>query len=147
MSRMRCSRRSGVILYSFANGCFAAYTSPPPAAEPLLKEKPFGESTFQLSPIAVKRFRSYSMRSPWHADFNRRRACAARPRGKAGSERRKACFHPGGSGFHLPRGRVARATSSFIPAAFPSTAQVLCFFLDSRKKRTLRRNKKRPPVR
>ena len=32
-----------------------------------------------------------------------RRACAARPRGKAGSERRKACFHPGGSGFLLPR--------------------------------------------
>ena len=24
-------------------------------------------------------------------------------RGKAGSERRKACFHPDGSGFHLPR--------------------------------------------
>ena len=37
-----------------------------------------------------------------------RRACAARPRGKAGSERRKACFHPGGSGFHLPRGRGGR---------------------------------------
>ena len=62
MSRMRCSRRSGVILYSFANGCFAAYTSPPPTAEPLLKEKPFGESTFQLSPIAAQRFCSYSTR-------------------------------------------------------------------------------------
>ena len=32
------------------------------------------------------------------------RAGEARPRGKAGNERRKACFHPGGSGFHLPRG-------------------------------------------
>jgi len=32
------------------------------------------------------------------------RACAARPWGKAGNERRKACFHPGGSGFLLPRG-------------------------------------------
>ena len=39
-----------------------AYTSPPPTAEPLLKEKPFGECTFQLSPIAVQRFRSYSTR-------------------------------------------------------------------------------------
>ena len=28
--------------YLLDNGCFAAYTSPPPAAEPLLKEKPFG---------------------------------------------------------------------------------------------------------
>ena len=35
---------------------------------------------------------------------DQRRAGEARPRGKAGSERRKACFHPGGSGFHLPRG-------------------------------------------
>ena len=35
---------------------------------------------------------------------DQRRACAARPRGKAGSERRKSCFHPGGSGFLLPRG-------------------------------------------
>ena len=35
---------------------------------------------------------------------DRRRAGEARPRGKAGSGRRKACFHPGGSGFHLPRG-------------------------------------------
>ena len=35
---------------------------------------------------------------------DQRRAGEARPRGKAGSERRKACFHPGGSGFLLPRG-------------------------------------------
>ena len=63
MSRlMRCSRVGGVILYSFDNGHFMAYTSPPPPAEPLLKEKPFGECTFQLSPIAVQRFRSYSTR-------------------------------------------------------------------------------------
>ena len=42
-ARMRCSRRRGVILYKyFANGYFVAYTSPPPTAEPLLKEKPLG---------------------------------------------------------------------------------------------------------
>ena len=57
-------------------------------------------------------------------------------RGKAGSERRKACFRPGGSGFHLSRGRVARATPSLKPASFPSTTQVLWYFLDSRKYRT-----------
>ena len=63
MSRlMRCSRVGGVILYSFDNGHFMAYTSPPPTAEPLLKEKPFGECTFQLSPIAVQRIHSYSTR-------------------------------------------------------------------------------------
>ena len=59
---MRCSRVGGVILYSFDNGHFMAYTSPPPTAEPLLKEKPFGECTFQLSPIAVQRIHSYSTR-------------------------------------------------------------------------------------
>ena len=40
--------------------------------------------------------------------YNRRRAGEARPRGKARSERRKACSHPGGSGFHLPRGLKQR---------------------------------------
>ena len=43
-------------------------------------------------------------RLPWHADRRSARAGEARPRGKAGSERRKAGFHPGGAGFHLPRG-------------------------------------------
>ena len=47
MSRMRCSRHSGVILYSYDNGHFMAYTSPPPMAEPLLKEKPFGGRILQ----------------------------------------------------------------------------------------------------
>ena len=32
VKRMRCSRRSGVILYSYDNGHFMAYTSPPPVA-------------------------------------------------------------------------------------------------------------------
>ena len=69
MSRlMMCSRVGGVILYSFDNGHFMAYTSPPPPAEPLLTEKPFGECTFQLSPIAVQRLHSYSTTPPWHAD-------------------------------------------------------------------------------
>ena len=45
---MRCIRVGGVILYSFDNGHFMAYTSPPPAAEPLLKEKPLGGCIFQL---------------------------------------------------------------------------------------------------
>ena len=39
--------------YLLDNGCFAAYTSPPPAAEPLLKEKPFGECICQLSTPAM----------------------------------------------------------------------------------------------
>ena len=40
------SRRSGVILYSDDNDHFVVYTSPPPAAELLLKEKPFGSRIF-----------------------------------------------------------------------------------------------------
>ena len=56
--RMRCSRRSGVILYSYDNGHFMAYTSPPPAAEPLLKEKPFGGRSLQLLSIAAQDFRT-----------------------------------------------------------------------------------------
>ena len=68
MSRMRCSRRSGVILYKyFSNGYFVAYTSPPPTAEPLLKEKPFGKRALQLSLTAAQWFPNHST-PPWHAD-------------------------------------------------------------------------------
>ena len=49
-----------------------------------------------------------------------RRAGKARPRGKAGSERRKACFHPGGSGFHLPRRHTTLPSFSLKPVAFMS---------------------------
>ena len=49
-------------------------------------------------------------------------------RGKAGSERRKACFHPGGSGFHLPCG-VARATPCFHPIGFYVTHRFFGTFL------------------
>ena len=45
-----------------------------------------------------------------------RRAGEARPKGKAGSERRKACFHPGGSGFHLPRN--VRSAFQFYSSSF-----------------------------
>ena len=65
---MRCSRRRGVILYKyFSNGCFAAYTSPPPTAEPLLKEKPFGGHFVQLSLVA-ELVRHTQSTPPWHAD-------------------------------------------------------------------------------
>ena len=58
------SRRSGVILYSDDNDHFVVYTSPPPAAELLLKEKPFGDCAHQLSPIAASDFRAQPSH-PW----------------------------------------------------------------------------------
>ena len=104
MSRlMRCSRVGGVILYSFDNGHFMAYTSPPPTAEPLLKEKPFGECTFQLSPIAVQRLHSYSTRPRGTLIADQRRACAARPKGKY-SRGRMALAPIRTREFSLPRG-------------------------------------------
>ena len=62
------------------------------------------------------------------------RACAARPRGKARSERRKASFHPDGSGFHLPRGhKTAAPPASFIQLTFTSHAAFFDSFLGSKK--------------
>ena len=58
---------------------------------------------------------------------DQRRACAARPRGKAGSERRKACFHPGGSGFHLPRGGGS-AAFQFYQLGFYVARSLLWYF-------------------
>ena len=96
MSRlMRCSRVGGVILYSFANGHVMAYTSPPPPAEPLLKEKPFGECTFQLSPIAVQRLHSYSTTPPWHADRRSAQGVRSTTEGEIFKGTDGACADPG----------------------------------------------------
>ena len=57
------------------------------------------------------------------------RAGEARTRGKAGSERRKACFHPGGSGFHLPRGWGGSAAFQFKPPDFYVTHRFFVTFL------------------
>ena len=58
---------------------------------------------------------------------DQRRAGEARPRGKAGSERRKACFHPGGSGFLLPRG--GQGHSQFYSIDFHVTNRFFVSFL------------------
>ena len=50
-------------------------------------------------------------------------------RGKAGSERRKACFHPGGSGFHLPRGAGGQGHSQFYSIDFHVTNRFFVSFL------------------
>ena len=55
------------------------------------------------------------------------RACAARLWGKAGNERRKACFHPGGSGFLLPRG--GQGHSQFYSIDFHVTHRFFVSFL------------------
>ena len=55
------------------------------------------------------------------------RAGEARPRGKAGNERRKACFHPGGSGFLLPRG--GQGHSQFYSIDFHVTHRFFVSFL------------------
>ena len=129
MKRMRCSRRSGVILYSFDNGHFMAYTSPPPTAEPLLKEKPFGECTFQLSPIAVQRLHSYSTR-PRGTLILIGAGWRSQTEGETFKGTDGACADPDtrifpatGAGGAAGGRQVARATPSFIQSAFTSTAQ------------------------
>ena len=96
------------------------------AAHLLLKEKTFGGCLFQLShsnlPDSCTQPRP---RGTLIAD--QRRACAARPWGKAGNERRKACFHPGGSGFLLPRG--GQGHSQFYSIDFHVTNRFFVSFL------------------
>ena len=128
-ARMRCSRRSGVIYIVL----ITAISWPTP------HQSAFADSFSSRRSLLVSALTNYRYPPRQISPSNQpprgtliaaqRRAGEARPRVKAGSERRKACFYPGGSGFHLPRGRVARATPSLKPAAFPSTTQVLCYFL------------------
>ena len=85
--------------------------------------------------------------SPRHADFNRRRACTARPKGKY-SRGRMALAPIRTREFSLPRGRarqVARATPSFIQSAFTSTAQPSLILSWAPRKNRTPYSKYRPP--
>ena len=109
-----------------------AYTSPPPTAEPLLKEKPFGECTFQLSPIAVQRLHSYSTTPPWHADRRSAQGVRSTTEGEIFKGTDGACADPGT--------RIFPATGwpGPLPVLFNRLlrhTQVLWYFLDSRKYR------------
>ena len=75
------------------------------------------------------------LRPPWHADFNRRGACAARPKGKYSRGRMALAPIRARRIFPATGHKMAVPPFSLKPAAFPFTTQVLCFFLDSRKKR------------
>ena len=132
------------------------YTSPPPTAEPLLKEKPLGWVHFSactkrcvpphplrsaqhlppsggrlllscisscLTNLTNDRTQPRLIPASNHAPWQRTAqldAGLAKPdrRGKAGSERRKACFHPGGSGFLLPREHSSLPPSNLNPPFF-----------------------------
>ena len=131
-ARMRCSRRSGVVLYRFANGCFAAYTSPPPTAEPLLKEKPFGECISKRSPIAARRSRNYSMHSRGTPILIGAGLAKPDHRGKRQKRAGGACSRPSDSSFSLPRG-AAVPPSIFINLTFASHAAFFDSFLGSKK--------------
>ena len=129
---MRCSRVGGVILYSFDNGHFMAYTSPPPTAEPLLKEKPFGECTFQLSPIAVQRIHSYSTR-PRGTPILIGAGWRSQTEGEIFKGTDGACADPDTRIFPATGAYSPAPPSSFIPAAFTSHAAFFVSFLGSKK--------------
>ena len=101
--------------------------SPPPAPELLPKEKPLGGRSIQQSQIDTND-NCTQPASPRHADFNRRRACTARPKGQY-SRGRIALAPIRIREFSLPRGRVTRATPSFINLTFTSQHSLLWYFL------------------
>ena len=129
---MRCSRR-GVILYKyFANGYFVAYTSPPPTAEPLLKEKPFGECTSQLSPIAVQRLHSYSTR-PRGTPILIGAGWRSQTEGETFKGTDGACADPDTRIFPATGAYSPAPPSSLIQSTFTSHAAFFDSFLGSKK--------------
>ena len=124
------SRRCGVILiYCADNGYFVAYTSPPPTAELLLKEKPFGGHSVQLSLVAELVCHTQPT-SPWHADFNRRGLAKPDHRGKMKNRPGGVYSRPSDSSFSLPRGhKTSVPPSSFINLTFTSQRSLLWYFL------------------
>ena len=86
----------------------------------------------QLSPAIAQHSRT-PIPTPAAADSEAgRRAGEARPEGeKCRSGRRKACFHPGGSSFSLPRGMHAANFSAlqFHPISFHAANRFFVSFL------------------
>ena len=129
---MRCSRVGGVILYSFDNGHFMAYTSPPPTAEPLLKEKPFGECICQLSTPAMPDYRAQppprgSGQRSWTQGWR------SQTEGEIFKGTDGACADPDTRIFPATGAYSPAPPSSFIPAAFTSHAAFFVSFLGSKK--------------
>ena len=107
VKRMRCSRRSGVAFYySRDNDHCVVYTSPPPAAEPLLKEKPFGKRALQLSLTAAQWFRNHST-PPWHADRRSAQGVRSTTEGEIFKGTDGACADPGTQNFPCHGGGAA----------------------------------------
>ena len=102
-----------------ATGSGGLRASPPPAAEPLLKEKPFGKCVSQQSPIATPDFRIQPS-PPVARRCNRRGLAKPDHRGKRQKRAGGACSRPSGSSFSLPRGPSPTLFSSFIQSTFTS---------------------------
>ena len=125
---MRCSRVGGVILYSFDNGHFMAYTSPPPTAEPLLKEKPFGECICQLSTPAMPDYRAQppprgSGQRSWTQGWR------SQTEGEIFKGTDGACADPGTQNFPCHGGLFTGPAFQFYSSSFHVTRSLLCFFL------------------
>ena len=77
---------------------------------------------------SLRKISAHNYAPPWHAD--RRSAHGWRSQTEGESRKRTEESLLSSGRFRLsPATGVARATPSFIPAAFPSTTQVLCYFL------------------
>ena len=107
----------------------------------LLGEKAFIAMRFQCAWLSLRTIAISHARFP-HSAITRRAAdrAAGREGWRSQTEGKKrrddwAELAPdqAAQGFPCHGGRVARATSSLIQSAFPSTTQVLCYFLHRRK--------------
>ena len=99
-------------------------------SEPLLKEKPFGECTFQLSPIAVQRLHSYSTR-PRGTPILIGAGWQSQTEGGIFKGTDGACADPGTQNFpcHGARTQPTLPPSSFISLTFTSQRSLLWYFL------------------
>ena len=112
------SRRSGVILYSDDNDHFVVYTSPPPAAELLLKEKPFGGRSFQLSLIVA--FDSCSQPLPRGTPILIGVGWRSQTMGESRKRTEESLLSSGRFRLSPATGHIPASSSNFTQAAFIS---------------------------
>ena len=121
-----------------------AYTSPPPTAEPLLKEKPFGECICQLSTPAMPDYHAQP-RPRGSGQRSWTQGVRSTTEGEIFKGTDGACADPDTRIFPATGAYSPTPPSSFIQSAFTSTAQPSLILSWAPRKNRTPYSKYRPP--
>ena len=122
---MRCSRVGGVILYSFDNGHFMAYTSPPPAVGASPQGEAFWRVHFPAITNRCAKAPQLLNAPPWHADRRSAQGVRSTTEGEIFKGTDGACADPDTRIFPATGAYSPTPPSSLIQSTFTSQRSLL----------------------